>query len=53
MTDSALKSIVLALVLAGGAATLGGCNTMEGLGQDMEAAGEEIQEEAEENEPEE
>lgn len=28
---------------------LGGCNTLEGAGQDIEAAGEEIEEEASEN----
>lgn len=40
-----LALIALAFVLP----QLNGCNTMQGAGKDIERAGEEIQEEAEEN----
>lgn len=48
MNTSLTRSLLMAMLLLGSAATTG-CNTMRGLGQDMEAAGEEVQEEAEEN----
>lgn len=41
-----LKSIVAFLTLAGITCFLSGCNTMSGVGEDLEEAGEEIQEEA-------
>lgn len=37
------------LFLAGTAATLTGCNTMEGAGKDIERGGEELKEEAQEH----
>jgi entericidin B len=40
-----MKSFLLGLVLAAG---LAGCNTIEGAGEDLEQAGEAINEEAEE-----
>ncbi|ENO14131.2 entericidin, EcnA/B family [Marinobacter nanhaiticus D15-8W] len=40
----ALRSFFLVLAIGGG---LAGCNTMEGAGDDIEAAGENIEEEAE------
>lgn len=39
---------LLAVALLGSAFLLGACNTMEGLGQDMQAGGENLEEEAEE-----
>lgn len=41
-----LKSFLLSLVLAAG---LAGCNTIEGAGEDIQQAGEAIDEEAEES----
>lgn len=41
-----MKAFLLSLVLAAG---VSGCNTMEGAGEDIEAAGENIEEEAEED----
>jgi predicted small secreted protein len=38
---------LLAIALLGSAFLLGACNTMEGLGQDLQAGGESIEEEAE------
>jgi predicted small secreted protein len=44
-----LWSLLLTVLLLGAVApSLGGCNTTEGFGEDVERAGEEIQEEAEE-----
>lgn len=40
----ALRSFLLVLAIGGG---LAGCNTMEGAGEDIEAAGESMEEEAE------
>lgn len=39
---------LLALLLASSAATFIACNTVEGVGEDVESVGEEIDEEAEE-----
>lgn len=44
MITTKLPGILAVLVLAG---TLAACNTAEGLGEDIEAAGEAIEEEAE------
>ena len=44
--NTAMKSFLLSLVLAAG---LAGCNTIEGAGEDLEQAGEAIDEEADEN----
>lgn len=44
MITTKLPEILAVLVLAG---TLAACNTAEGLGEDIEAAGEAIEEEAE------
>lgn len=41
-----MKFFLLGLVLAAG---LAGCNTLEGAGEDIEQAGESIEEEAEED----
>lgn len=41
--------LLASLFLAGTAATLTGCNTMEGAGKDIERGGEEIKEEAREH----
>lgn len=41
--------LLAALSLAGLAATLTGCNTMEGAGKDIEKGGQEIKEEAQEH----
>ena len=41
-----LKRIAAFLALTGIAVSLAACNTVEGAGKDVEAAGEEIQEEA-------
>lgn len=50
MKSSKLSSMLMLLACLGlGAAVVGGCNTVSGAGQDIEAAGEEITEEAEEN----
>lgn len=40
------KRILAALMLLGMLGTLAGCNTMQGLGQDIERGGEKIQEKA-------
>ena len=42
-----LASHLFLLLIAGG--LLAGCNTMEGLGEDIEEAGDSLEEEAEEN----
>ena len=41
-----LKNIFATLMLLGILATIAGCNTMKGLGQDIERGGEKIQEKA-------
>lgn len=41
-----MKAFLLTLLLAGGTILLAGCNTMEGLGKDTQAAGEALEEEA-------
>lgn len=43
------RLLVLLAILGGLTLPLSACNTMEGLGQDVEDAGEAIEEEAEEN----
>lgn len=43
---TSLQRIVSALAIAAFAFTLCGCNTMKGAGKDMENAGEEVQEAA-------
>lgn len=43
-----LWPLLTVLLLAAVAPSLGGCNTTEGFGEDVERAGEEIQEEADE-----
>jgi predicted small secreted protein len=49
MTRMKLWSLLLTVLLFGAVGpTLGGCNTTEGFGEDVERAGEEIQEEADE-----
>ncbi len=42
-------SALFALLFAFSAATLGGCNTLQGAGQDLERAGQELEEEVNEN----
>lgn len=44
-----MATILLALLLAGGTIMLTGCNTMEGLGKDTQAAGEALEEKAKES----
>ena len=44
MMSPALRTFMLTLLIAMG---LSGCNTMAGMGEDVEAAGESIEEEAE------
>jgi len=41
--------ILYAALFAGYVMVLSGCNTMEGIGEDVESAGEGIEDEAEEN----
>ena len=41
-----LKKILAALMLLGMLGTIAGCNTMHGLGQDIERGGEKIQDKA-------
>lgn len=43
-----LKNYLMTAMLAAFALAATGCNTTKGIGQDIEAAGEEIQEEVEE-----
>lgn len=40
------RSLAILLLALFSAATLGGCNTIEGAGKDIEKAGEEVQEAA-------
>ena len=46
-----LLKIVLALALVGSPLLLSGCNTLSGMGEDVEAAGSAIDKSAEENKP--
>ncbi|MGM0517864.1 MAG: entericidin A/B family lipoprotein [Pseudomonadota bacterium] len=46
MTHSILKRITLMLAMVGFLGLLAGCNTMEGLGQDTQEAGEAIEDKA-------
>ncbi len=48
MTHSTLRIIALIALLLSLGVALGGCNTIRGAGQDVEAAGDAIEEEAEE-----
>ena len=48
MNDN-IKRFLAAGFLAASVASLSACNTVEGAGKDLEEAGEEIQEEANEN----
>lgn len=48
MTQSTLRMLALLTLLLSLGAALAGCNTIRGAGQDVEAAGEAIEEEAEE-----
>jgi len=41
-----LKRILATLMLLGMLGTIAGCNTMQGLGQDIERGGEKLQEKA-------
>ncbi|MCS3902075.1 putative small secreted protein [Methylohalomonas lacus] len=43
-----MKTLTMLLLLGGFTLGLAGCNTMEGLGQDIERGGEELEEEANE-----
>lgn len=44
-----MKQLLAIMMLAGFGLGLAGCNTMEGLGQDIEQSGEALEEEAEES----
>lgn len=46
MIRKIVSSTLAAAVLAGAFVTLSGCNTMQGLGRDVERGGEKIQQEA-------
>jgi predicted small secreted protein len=48
VTRMKLWPLLTVLLLGAAAPSLGGCNTTEGFGEDVERAGEEIQEEADE-----
>jgi predicted small secreted protein len=50
MTDSLYKTLLALLFALSVPLLTTGCNTIEGLGEDASAAGEEIDEEAEEEE---
>ncbi len=43
-----MKKLTILLLLGGFTLGLAGCNTMEGLGEDIESGGEELEEEANE-----
>jgi predicted small secreted protein len=47
VTNKFAPMLVALLVLAGGGIALSACNTTEGFGEDLESAGEAINEEAE------
>ncbi|EKV32536.1 hypothetical protein C882_2615 [Caenispirillum salinarum AK4] len=42
-----MKAFLLTLLLAGGTIILAGCNTMEGIGEDTQAAGQALEDTAE------
>jgi predicted small secreted protein len=44
-----LVAVLLALAFVPGLAVLGGCNTMQGAGQDIEKAGQKVEKEAAEH----
>jgi predicted small secreted protein len=48
MTKNRREFLAAAVLLCGGAALLGGCNTVEGVGKDIERAGDAIEDEARE-----
>lgn len=48
MIEKLFTSLMAALVLAGALATLAGCNTVEGVGKDLEQGGKAIKNEANE-----
>ena len=49
MTNNLLRLLTLAALLMVGSLSLSACNTMSGAGEDLEAAGDAMSEEAEEN----
>ena len=49
MTRRVVRALLAGLWAAVFAAGLSGCNTVEGMGQDIEQAGEAIEDEADEN----
>jgi predicted small secreted protein len=49
MIKKTVSSLLSVLFLAGSLATLVGCNTMEGMGEDIQKGGSEIKEEAAEH----
>lgn len=49
MNNDNIKRLLAAAFLTLSVASLSACNTVEGAGKDIEAAGDEIQEEANEN----
>ena len=49
MIRKLVSSTLAASFLLGALATLAGCNTMEGMGRDVERGGEKIQKEAQEH----
>ena len=49
MTKRLFASLLAMLMLAGAAATLTGCNTVEGAGKDIQQGGKAIKDEANEN----
>lgn len=46
-----LKKIAALLALAAYAAVMSGCNTMEGMGRDVKAGGQKVEQEAQEHKP--
>jgi predicted small secreted protein len=48
MADTRREFLAAAALLLGGAALLGGCNTIEGVGKDVENAGDAIEDKARE-----
>lgn len=49
MVKRIFVTLLATLFLAGTAATLSGCNTMEGAGKDIEQGGKAVKDEAKEN----
>jgi predicted small secreted protein len=47
MSDTLMRRLALVLALGLMAGSLGACNTLEGFGEDVETAGEEVEEAAE------